>query len=149
MALHYGMLSRARINDPARATAARGPFGENLRLALVGQRVSIGDVDMRGPKYLLVRGRHNIVSASQDGKIIIWNSKTTKLYLGPAHSSWVRTCAFEQQRNEMVACGGLNNLCYIYRTDHAQVMRAMSELAGHDAYLSCCRFVDECSILPT
>ena len=96
-----------------------------------------------------MRGRHNIVSASQDGKIIIWNSQTTKLYLGPAHSSWVMTCAFEQQRNEMVACGGLNNLCYIYRTDHGQVMRAISELAGHDAYLSCCRFVDECSILTT
>ena len=44
---------RARINDPARATAARGPFGENLRLALVGQRVSIGDVDMRGPEIFI------------------------------------------------------------------------------------------------
>lgn len=93
---------------------------------------------------------HNIISASQDGKIIIWNSQTTtKLYLIPPHSSWVMTCAFEQERNEMVACGGLDNLCSIYRIDQGQVMRAMSELAGHDAYLSCCRFVDECSILTT
>ena len=99
---------------------------------------------------LLVLGRHNIISASQDGKIIIWNSQTTtKLYLIPPHSSWVMTCAFEQERNEMVACGGLDNLCSIYRIDQGQVMRAMSELAGHDAYLSCCRFVDEYSILTT
>ncbi len=67
----------------------------------------------------------------------------------PLHSSWVMTCAFEQTRNEMVACGGLDNLCSIYKINQPQVMRANSELAGHDGYLSCCRFVDESKILTT
>jgi len=59
------------------------------------------------------------------------------------------TCAYEQVQNGMVACGGLDNLCSIFRTNQPQVMRATSELAGHDGYLSCCRFLDESKILTT
>ena len=94
--------------------------------------------------------RHDLVSASQDGKLIIWNSHNMmKAHSIPLHSSWVMTCAFEQTRNEMVACGGLDNLCSIYKINQPQVTRANSELAGHDGYLSCCRFVDESKILTT
>mmetsp|Transcript_9068 Transcript_9068/g.23004 ORF Transcript_9068/g.23004 Transcript_9068/m.23004 type:complete len:260 (+) Transcript_9068:583-1362(+) len=67
----------------------------------------------------------------------------------PLRSSWVMTCAFEQRRNELVACGGLDNLCSIYKVTEAQVTRAICELAGHDGYLSCCRFVDESLIITT
>eukprot|EP00630_Chrysocystis_fragilis_P005175 CAMPEP_0197387642 /NCGR_PEP_ID=MMETSP1165-20131217/643_1 /TAXON_ID=284809 /ORGANISM="Chrysocystis fragilis, Strain CCMP3189" /LENGTH=315 /DNA_ID=CAMNT_0042912973 /DNA_START=500 /DNA_END=1445 /DNA_ORIENTATION=- len=92
----------------------------------------------------------DLVSASQDGKLIIWNSHNMmKSHSIPLRSSWVMTCAFEQSRNDLVACGGLDNLCSIYRINQAQATRAISELAGHDGYLSCCRFVDEASILTT
>ena len=50
----------------------------------------------------------------------------------------------------MVACGGLDNLCSVYKISkdpEQQVNRAHRELAGHDGYLSCCRFVDESTIL--
>lgn len=60
------------------------------------------------------------------------------------------TCAFEQTRNELVACGGLDNLCSVYRVNkdpEQQVNRTYRELSGHDGYLSCCRFVDEKKIL--
>jgi len=66
------------------------------------------------------------------------------------------------------SCGGLDNLCSIYKTTQPQVARAACELAGydydylgmllnlsyyknyrHDGYLSCCRFLDDARILTT
>lgn len=46
-----------------------------------------------------------------------------------------------------MACGGLDNLCSIYELGQSTVMRATRELAAHDGYLSCCRFVNQESIL--
>jgi len=90
----------------------------------------------------------NLVSASQDGKLIIWNALTTnKTQAIPLRSSWVMTCAYEPTEGRMVACGGLDNLCSIYTLGQPQVMRATKELAAHDGYLSCCRFVDETTII--
>lgn len=97
----------------------------------------------------------SLVSASQDGKLIIWNGNTTnKLQAIPLRSSWVMTCAFEQSQNKLVACGGLDNLCSIYKVDiegnasaPAASSRAMKELTHHDGYLSCCRFMGPNSIL--
>mmetsp|Transcript_5398 Transcript_5398/g.17001 ORF Transcript_5398/g.17001 Transcript_5398/m.17001 type:complete len:354 (+) Transcript_5398:135-1196(+) len=92
----------------------------------------------------------DLVSASQDGKLIIWNSHNMmKSHSIPLRSSWVMTCAFERLRSELVACGGLDNLCSIYKTTQPQVARAACELAGHDGYLSCCRFLDDARILTT
>jgi len=89
-----------------------------------------------------------LVSASQDGKLIIWNGLTTnKLNAIPLRSSWVMTCAFEQSQNQFVACGGLDNLCSIFHLNQPQVNRITKELAGHDGYLSCCRFKSSNEIL--
>ncbi|CAM9164308.1 unnamed protein product, partial [Choristocarpus tenellus] len=95
---------------------------------------------------------NNLVSASQDGKLIIWNGYTTnKVQAIPLRSSWVMTCAYEptqaSHNGRYVACGGLDNLCSIYELGQSTVMRATRELAAHDGYLSCCRFVDQESIL--
>ena len=60
---------------------------------------------------------------------------THKVQSIPLRSSWVMTCAFEQTHNQMVACGGLDNLCSIYMINAPQVMRATQELAAHDGYL--------------
>lgn len=95
----------------------------------------------RGPHPSLIPPQ---VSASQDGKLIIWNANTTnKINAIPLRSSWVMTCAFEKTRGNMVACGGLDNLCSIYNLDANALMRASRELSAHDGYLSCCRFLDE------
>ena len=60
--------------------------------------------------------------------------------------------AFEPTKGELVACGGLDNLCSIYKintsndgsapTQYGAAQRAHKELAAHDGYLSCCRFFD-------
>lgn len=84
-----------------------------------------------------------LVSASQDGKLIIWNGNTTnKLQAIPLRSAWVMTCGFEQTRNRLVACGGLDNVCTIYQvnTESATNNRPVAELAAHDGYLPCTRF---------
>ena len=58
-----------------------------------------------------------LVSASQDGKLIVWNAMSTnKVHAIPLRSSWVMTCAFAPNA-KMVACGGLDNVCSIYRLD--------------------------------
>jgi len=91
-----------------------------------------------------------LVSASQDGKLIIWNARSTNKILAiPLRSSWVMTCAYEQTTDELVACGGLDNLCSIYKIklDGTAVNRAEKELAAHDGYLSCCRFVGQKQLL--
>ena len=92
--------------------------------------------------------RKHLVSASQDGKLIIWDAHTTnKINAIPLRSSWVMTCAYAPSGN-MVACGGLDNICSIYnlggREGPAKVSR---ELSGHAGYLSCCRFIDDRRIL--
>jgi len=91
----------------------------------------------------------HLVSASQDGKLIVWNAAMNiKTQAIPLRSSWVMTCAFEPVKGNLVACGGLDNLCSIYQINTPQpVTRAYRELAAHDGYLSCCRFVNETSIL--
>jgi guanine nucleotide-binding protein G(I)/G(S)/G(T) subunit beta-1 len=90
----------------------------------------------------------DLVSASQDGKLIVWdaisNNKTQAI---PLRSSWVMTCAFEQSKCGLVACGGLDNLCTIYQINQPAVTRSYRELAAHDGYLSCCRFISETSIV--
>mmetsp|Transcript_16640 Transcript_16640/g.18005 ORF Transcript_16640/g.18005 Transcript_16640/m.18005 type:complete len:351 (+) Transcript_16640:147-1199(+) len=90
----------------------------------------------------------DLVSASQDGKLIVWDAfANVKLQAIPLRSSWVMTCAFEQSKSGMVACGGLDNLCTIYQLNQTPVVRSFRELAAHDGYLSCCRFLSENTIL--
>lgn len=90
----------------------------------------------------------NLVSASQDGKLIVWDSYTTnKVHAIPLRSSWVMTCAYAPS-GSFVACGGLDNICSIYslktREGNVKVSR---ELPGHTGYLSCCRFLDDTRIV--
>ena len=92
-------------------------------------------------------GSLKLVSASQDGKLVVWNGMSTnKIHAIPLRSPWVMTCAYEPTKGNMVACGGLNNLCSIYKLSDGGGAPAV-ELAGHDGYLSCCRFIDERSVL--
>ena len=61
----------------------------------------------------------HLVSASQDGKLMIWNGLTTnKIQSIPLASSWVITCAYEQSLNRFVACGGMDNICSLYKVEN-------------------------------
>jgi len=96
------------------------------------------------------KNKNNLVSASQDGKLIIWDAFTTnKQNAIPLRSSWVMTCAYSES-GAFVACGGLDNLCSIYRVpgqgETAQ-NKTHAELAQHEGYLSCCRFIGDSEII--
>jgi len=83
-----------------------------------------------------------LVSASQDGKLIVWDAASgNKKHAIPLRSSWVMTCAFSPS-GKKVACGGLDNICSIYNLDSKeQPIKVGRELAAHTGYLSCCRFL--------
>jgi guanine nucleotide-binding protein G(I)/G(S)/G(T) subunit beta-1 len=95
----------------------------------------------------------HLVSASQDGKLIVWNAFTTnKVHAIPLRSSWVMTCAYSPS-GSFVACGGLDNICSVYKLpvgatrESAQPQKTHAELAHHDGYLSCCRFISDNEII--
>ncbi|GAA6094372.1 guanine nucleotide-binding protein G(I)/G(S)/G(T) subunit beta-3a [Tachysurus ichikawai] len=88
------------------------------------------------------------VSASQDGKMIVWDTySTNKVNAIPLKSSWVMTCAYAPSGN-LVACGGLDNMCSIYnlmpKDGNIKVIR---ELAAHTGYLASCRFLSDTEII--
>ncbi|KAJ1332614.1 hypothetical protein BSLG_008243 [Batrachochytrium salamandrivorans] len=92
--------------------------------------------------------KRHLVSASQDGKLIVWDAFTTnKVHAIPLRSSWVMTCAYAPSGN-YVACGGLDNICSIYnlKTKEGSV-KVARELSAHTGYLSCCRFISDRQIL--
>ncbi|KAI9024939.1 guanine nucleotide-binding protein subunit beta [Phycomyces nitens] len=92
--------------------------------------------------------KRHLVSASQDGKLIVWDAySSNKVHAIPLRSSWVMSCAYSPSGN-FVACGGLDNICSIYtlRTREGPV-RPARELSAHTGYLSSCRFLDDRRIL--
>ena len=49
-----------------------------------------------------------LVSASQDGKLIVWNAQTTfKLSAIALKSRWVMCCTYGVGSKDIIACGGL------------------------------------------
>nr|AIO05509.1 guanine nucleotide binding protein beta subunit 2 [Hypsizygus marmoreus] len=88
--------------------------------------------------------RRHLVSASQDGKLIVWDAYTTnKVHAIPLRSSWVMSCAYSPSGN-FVACGGLVYICsiyYLYNKDGTNAWGARV-LCAHSGYLSCCRFIN-------
>jgi guanine nucleotide-binding protein G(I)/G(S)/G(T) subunit beta-1 len=93
--------------------------------------------------------RRHLVSASQDGKLIVWDAYTTnKVHAIPLRSSWVMTCAYSPSGN-FVACGGLDNICTIYNLNNKEGnnVKGARELSAHSGYLSCCRFINDRQIV--
>lgn len=97
-----------------------------------------------------------LVSASQDGKLLVWNAfNSARIQAIPLRSSWVMTCAFSPD-GKLIASGGLDNICSIYRANENMTLQQMesnqrqnpvAELTGHEGYLSCARFVSENEII--
>ena len=130
-------------------TTAERPFGQDLRNAL-GRR-SVASAPRLNNRLIKSADRKHLVSASQDGKLIIWDAySTNKVHAIPLRSSWVMTCAYAPSGN-LVACGGLDNICSVYnlRTKDSPTapVKGAKELAAHSGYLSCCRFLNDHQII--
>ena len=60
------------------------------------------------------------------------------------------TCAYEQDQQKFVACGGLDNVCSLFNVanpPNTTINEPTVELTGHEGYLSCCRFLSTEEIL--
>jgi guanine nucleotide-binding protein G(I)/G(S)/G(T) subunit beta-1 len=92
----------------------------------------------------------DMLSVSQDGKIMVWDALTGHKKLAiPLRSAWIMTCTVSPS-GCLVAAGGLDNLCSIYRVENArgwETQNAFRELQQHEGYLSRCRFVDDNTII--
>merc|ERR1712100_709487 len=89
----------------------------------------------------------HLVSASQDGKMIVWDALTTnKTHAIPLRCSWVMTCAYSPS-GRYAACGGLDNICSVYKLDAENYNKPLIELNNHTGYLSCCRFLNDQQML--
>ena len=135
-------LTIATVRDVARDRVEALP-----RLAMKTKRTLKGHLAKIYAMHWSTDRRH-LVSASQDGKLIIWDAYTTnKVHAIPLRSSWVMTCAYSPSGN-YVACGGLDNICSIYNLSAREgPTRVARELSGHSGYLSCCRFISDKRIL--
>jgi len=57
------------------------------------------------------------------------------------------TCAFSPN-GAFIACGGLENICFIYHLKGKEPpTRPLRELTGHEAFIGCCKFLSEKSIV--
>jgi len=82
----------------------------------------------------------SVASASQDGKLLLWNAVTTnKLKSISLKSQYVMTVGMEPTHGRLVACGGLDNLVSVYKWDAPH--EAQQEMAHHDGFVSCVRFI--------
>jgi guanine nucleotide-binding protein G(I)/G(S)/G(T) subunit beta-1 len=89
-----------------------------------------------------------VASASQDMKLIIWDTITQhKLNNISLNSAWTMTCGFEPSNGNLIACGGLDNICSIYNITTLEAEEPQTKLIGHDGYLSCARFIDENNLI--
>lgn len=91
----------------------------------------------------------NILSASQDGFMLIWDTDTgLKKNAIPLDSQWVLTCAISPSGN-LVASAGLNNNCTIYRVprDSKVQQSVVSIFKGHTGYISDTAFTDNAHVV--
>lgn len=90
----------------------------------------------------------HLVSAAQDGKLLVWHALTTnKVHAIPLRSSWVMTCAYSPGGG-LVAAGGLDNICSVFNLKaNDNPIPPIRELNEHTGFLSCCRFLSDQQIL--
>lgn len=145
--LHASIKQRVQAARDTNMVDATKDVPDSQRVMLKAKRILKGHFAKIYAMHWSEDKRH-LVSASQDGKLIVWNAYTTnKLYAIPLRSSWVMTCAYSPNGN-LVACGGLDNICSVYNLKQKDVpIRVQRELAAHTGYLSCCRFLDDRTLI--
>jgi WD40 repeat protein len=97
----------------------------------------------------------DFVSLSFDGRMLVWNindlKREPRLNIS-LRTPWAMTCAFEQERCQLLAAGGLDNICSIFKLPEqfdrtgmasAYSIRVESELMKHEKYVSSVKFIGE------
>lgn len=135
------------LNDTSLKTAAKDASEITTKVPLKVRRTLRGHLAKIYAMHW-AEDKSNLVSASQDGKLLVWDALTTnKQHAIPLRSSWVMTCAYSPSGG-FVACGGLDNICSVYNLRSRELpIRVSRELNAHTGYLSCCRFLNDRQII--
>lgn len=91
----------------------------------------------------------NLLSASQDGRLILWDVYTGfKINAVRMPSNWVMTCGYSPS-GQLAASGGVDNICYIYALHPREgpPPKTIKSLKGHSGFISGCTFIDDNRIL--
>lgn len=81
-----------------------------------------------------------VVSASQDGNLLLWDAPTTsKVKDIRLKSPYVMSVCMDES-SQYVAAGGLDNACSIYKVGGDQPAELKKELVSHEGYLAGCKF---------
>lgn len=117
-------------------------------------------------KFVWNSNSTSILSCSQDGYMIIWDAVTGfKKNLIALDNPWVLTCGFSPD-DKLIACGGLDNCCTIYRLNEFETQEIdcknngneismfginnhslLSIFKGHTAYISDCKFLNNTKLI--
>ncbi|CAB4253642.1 similar to Saccharomyces cerevisiae YOR212W STE4 G protein beta subunit [Maudiozyma barnettii] len=95
------------------------------------------------------RDSNSILSASQDGFLLLWDSATgLKKKAIPLDSQWVLSCAISPN-GKLVASAGLNNNCTIYGVSGDTMIQqnVQTIFKGHTCYISDVDFMDNSNVL--
>lgn len=136
----------ATLLDMSKSVASLGNDGVNLTnaMTLKGHSNKISD-------FRWSSNSKSILSASQDGFLLIWDSATgLKQNAIPLDSQWVLACAISPS-GKLVASAGLNNNCTIYRVskENRVQQNVVSIFKGHTCYISDVNFLDNSRIITT
>ena len=91
-----------------------------------------------------------LASASQDGKLFVWDAANDARTLSiKLESAWVMACAMDRSEQRIIACGGLDNTCSLYDCEVTAptISKPSAEFTGHEGYLSKVTFIDKHHIL--
>ncbi|SCU89485.1 LAFA_0E18448g1_1 [Lachancea sp. 'fantastica'] len=147
----YGLIDRVKtkVRDADLVQMSKGTRslqngGVNLatHLTLNGHNNKISD-------FAWSLDSRSILSASQDGFMIIWDAYSGfKKNAIPLDSQWVLTCAMSPTGN-LVASAGLTNNCTIYRVsqENRVQQQIVSIFKGHTCYVSQVEFLDSNSVI--
>uniref|UniRef100_A0A8C9MP63 G protein subunit beta 5 n=1 Tax=Serinus canaria TaxID=9135 RepID=A0A8C9MP63_SERCA len=126
------------VHQVAERVEALGQFVMKTRRTLKGH----------GNKVLCMdwcKDKRRIVSSSQDGKVIVWDSFTTnKEHAVTMPCTWVMACAYAPS-GCAIACGGLDNKCSVYPLTfekNENMAAKKKSVAMHTNYLSACSFTN-------
>jgi guanine nucleotide-binding protein G(I)/G(S)/G(T) subunit beta-1 len=107
-----------------------------------------------GKIYAMDWGKEDtqLISAAQDGSLIIWNALTgNKLDVITLRSTWVMSVAMSNS-GLMTASGGLDNMVTIYKlkadgSSSGGELKQHKELAEHGGYISGAVFLDDSKVI--
>jgi len=131
-----------KLPDAAASTAALPKLKIAPRKVLMGHLAKVVAVHFSDDKATLV-------SASSDGKLIVWDGPSTnKTAAFTLKSTWVQCTAFSGGGG-FVAAGGLDNAVSVYnmRAPKDAAARPYRELQSHTGYIAALRFISERQLL--